>query len=56
MNQGVTRAETTIELSYLTQPSKHFTIQPDLQCVIHPNTNPAIANAWVLQMRFEISL
>jgi porin len=55
-SQGVTRAETTIELSYLTQPSKHFTLQPDLQYVIHPDTNAAIANAWVLQLRFEVAL
>ena len=53
--QAVDRAETTLELSYLTQVTKHLTIQPDLQVVIHPNTDPSIAAAWVLQLRFEIA-
>jgi porin len=56
-SQGKTTrlAETTIELSYLSQLSEHITLQPDLQYVRHPNTDPAIANAWVLQLRFELS-
>ena len=53
--QGVTRAETTIELSYLTQVSKYLTVQPDLQHVIHPDTDPSIASAWVVQLRFELA-
>jgi porin len=53
--QQVDDAETTFELTYLTLLSAHFTVQPDLQYVIHPNTDPALANAWVLQLRFEIA-
>jgi len=53
--QAVDRAETTLELSYLSQVSKYLTVQPDLQYVIHPNTVPSLANAWVLQARFEIA-
>jgi porin len=53
--QSLTRAETTIELSYLTKVSKYLTVQPDLQYVIRPNTDPSIANAWVLQLRFEVA-
>jgi porin len=53
--QGVTRAETTIELTYLTQLSKVLTVQPDLQHVIHPNTDPSIASAWVVQLRFGLA-
>ena len=53
--QGVDRSETTIELAYLTQLSKFLTVQPDLQYVMHPNSDPSIANAWVLQLRFEVS-
>lgn len=49
------RAETTIELSYLTQVSKHLTVQPDLQYVVHPGTSPSLANAWVFQLRFELA-
>jgi porin len=52
---GADRAETTIELSYLTQVSKYVTVQPDLQYVIHPNTDPSLANALALQLRFEIA-
>ena len=53
--QSLTRAETTVELSYLTKVSKYLTVQPDLQYVIFPNTDPSIANAWVLQLRFEMA-
>ena len=49
------RAETTLELSYLRQASKYVTVQPDIQYVIHPNTDPALADALVLQIRFEIA-
>lgn len=49
------RAETTLELSYLTRVSKCVTVQPDIQYVIHPNTDPALASARVLQVRFEIA-
>lgn len=50
------RAETTVELSYLTRVSKYVTVQPDIQYVAHPNTDPALADALVLQLRFEIAL
>ncbi len=53
--QAVARAETTIEASYLMQVTKWLTVQPDLQYVIHPNTRPDLRNAWVAQLRFEIS-
>lgn len=49
------RAETTVELSYLSQLSPHATVQPDLQYVRRPNTDPSIRNAWVLQLHFELS-
>jgi porin len=49
------RAETTVELSYLTRVSKYMTFQPDIQYVAHPNTDPALADALVLQLRFEIA-
>jgi porin len=53
---AATSAETTLEWTYLTQLSKSLTVQPDLQYVIHPGTDPSIRNAWVLQLRFEIAL
>ena len=49
------RAETTVELSYLTRVSKDVTFQPDIQYVVHPNTDPALADAAVLQLRFEFA-
>lgn len=49
------RAETTIEVSYLTKVSNSLTLQPDVQYVVHPNTDPALADALVLQLRFEIA-
>ena len=53
-NLAVDRAETTLELTYLTQVSKHLAVQPDLQYVMHPDTDPALSNSWVIQLRFEI--
>jgi carbohydrate-selective porin OprB len=32
------------------------TVQPDIQYVIHPNTDEALADALVMQIRFEIAL
>ncbi len=52
---GVRRAETTFELSYLMQLSKYVTVQPDLQYVVHPNSDPSLSNALVLQIRFEVA-
>lgn len=51
----VASAETAIELTYLTQINGNLAIQPDLQYVIHPHADRAIANATVLQLRFELS-
>jgi porin len=55
LRAGVERAETAFELTYLTQLSKYLTVQPDVQYVVHPNTDPTISNALVLQVRFEIA-
>jgi porin len=52
---GASPAETTVELTYLTQLRTYLTVQPDLQYVIHPDTDRSIASAWVLQLRFEIA-
>jgi porin len=50
----VTAAETAVELSYLAQIASWLAIQPDLQYVIHPNTDPRLRDALVAQLRFEI--
>jgi porin len=49
------RSETAIELTYLVQVSKWVAVQPDLQYVVHPNTDPAIRNALAFLLRFEVS-
>jgi porin len=51
----VTNAEATIEITYLMQLTKWIAVQPDLQYVIHPSTDPTIPNALGFQLRFEIS-
>jgi porin len=51
----VTGAETTAELSYLLQIGKHLALQPDLQFVMHPGTDPTRKNALALALRFELS-
>jgi porin len=49
------RSEVTIELTYLAQIGAHLAVQPDLQFVINPNTDPRIKNAVALILRFELS-
>src|SRR5260221_1989584 len=49
------RSETAVELSYLTQISKSVAVQPDLQYIVHSNTDPAIRNALAFLLRFEVS-
>jgi porin len=51
----VTGTETTLELTYLFQIGKHVAIQPDLQYVLRPGTDPTRKNAIVPALRFELS-
>jgi porin len=57
-DQGIAqrRSEVTIELTYLAQFGAHVAVQPDLQFVINPNTDPRIKNAVAFILRFELSL
>jgi porin len=57
-DQGVreTRSEVTLELTYLAQFGAHVAVQPDLQFVMNPNTDPRIKNAVAFILRFELSL
>ena len=56
-NQGMReqRSEVTFELTYLAQFGSHLAVQPDLQFVINPNTDPKIKNAVAFMLRFELS-
>ena len=49
------KSETAFELTYLAQMSKSVAVQPDLQYIVHPNTDPAIRNALAFLLRFEVS-
>jgi porin len=51
----VNAAETSIELSYLAQIKTWLALQPDLQYVIHPNTDPRLHNATVVQFRVGVA-
>jgi porin len=48
------RAETAIELTYLSQIATRFALQPDVQYIVHPGTMPSVKNACALQLRFEV--
>ena len=56
-NQGMheQRSEVTFELTYLAQFGAHLAVQPDLQFVINPNTDPRIKSAVAFMLRFELS-
>ena len=49
------RSEVALELTYLTQLGAHLAVQPDLQFVMNPNTEPRIKNAVAFILRVEIS-
>lgn len=52
---GAARVEATVELTYLAQATTWLAVQPDLQYVIHPNTDRGLSNAVVFTIRFEIA-
>lgn len=49
------RSEVTLEFTYLAQLGAHLAVQPDLQFVMNPNTDPRIKNAVAFMLRFELS-
>lgn len=52
---SVTKAEKTIEFTYLIPVNMWLAVQPDLEYVITPNTTTAIPNAWAFQLRIEMA-
>lgn len=48
-------AEVNIELTYRAPLTPWLTVQPDLQYIINPGTNPNLANALSIGIRFELS-
>jgi len=47
--------ETTLELTYLAPLTSWLSIQPDLQYVVNPNTDPRVPNAFVGLIRIELA-
>lgn len=53
--QRVDRVETTLELTYLAPITSWLSIQPDVQYVFNPNTDPRVPNALVGLIRIELA-
>ncbi len=51
----VKRSEVAVEFTYLLQVAKWIALQPDIQYIIHPNTDPSVKDALAFQLRFELS-
>lgn len=49
----VERRETIWELTYRMEFGEAFALQPNLQYVANPGTDPALDDAWVVGLRFE---
>ncbi len=47
-------SEASIELTYLFQLGQHLALQPDLQYVLGPGSDPTLGNALVAALRFEL--
>jgi porin len=48
-------SEVTAELTYLAQVASRLAVQPDLQLVMNPDTDPRARNALAFLLRFELS-
>ena len=53
--QPVDRSEVTLELAYRTPVTSWLNVQTDLQYVVHPNTDPRLANALITLIRLELA-
>ena len=49
-------SESSLELSYKFQFSKHYTIQPDFQYIIHPGALKTVPNSFAGLIRVQLSL
>lgn len=52
---GTDPHETSIELTYRAPITDWLTLQPDVQYIVNPGTNPELDDAVVLGLRFELS-
>jgi porin len=53
--QAAARAESALEISYLLPVNKRLAVQPDLQFIHRPDTDPARKDAVAFQLRFELT-
>ncbi|HET7203651.1 MAG TPA: carbohydrate porin [Steroidobacteraceae bacterium] len=53
---ATTAAETAVELTWRVPLGEHVVLQPDVQYVFDPDTNPAIDDAFVVMLRVELQL
>ena len=53
---AVTAGELACELTWRIPVGEHLVLQPDVQYIVDPDTNPGIADALVLILRVELSL
>jgi porin len=49
------RAETNLELTWRFNVRDWLAVQPDVQYILNPNTDPALDDAFALGLRFELS-
>lgn len=55
LGSSVDRHETAIEFTYRVQALPWLALQPDVQYIINPGTDPSLEDAWVIGLRFELS-
>ncbi len=48
-------SETSIEFTYSREQTDWLRIQPDIQYILNPGADPALANTWVVGLQFELS-
>jgi porin len=53
VGEATTAAETAYELTWRIPVGEHFALQPDVQYVDDPGTNPALGDALVVILRVE---
>ncbi|MBX9897196.1 MAG: carbohydrate porin, partial [Qipengyuania sp.] len=46
---------TRFGITYRIQLTEYFALQPDVQYVLNPGTDPSISNALAVGLRFELS-
>jgi porin len=49
------RHETAVELTYRVRATPWLALQPDVQYIVNPGTDPALDNAWAVGLRFVLS-